>query len=168
VTVAEQPLLAEAFPEAETLLTRMRAAGLTLAAGESCTGGLLTAALTAFAGSSDVVRGGLVTYADELKLSLAGVRGDVLRTHGAVSAEVARALAAGARRVCDADVGVGITGVAGPGGGSPGKPVGLVFVAVETASAQELVRLDRDLGREENRAAAIRAAMALCLRLIGP
>ena len=104
--------------------------GLTIATAESCTAGLLGAALTATAGSSAWFRGGLVVYSDDLKISLAGVEPEVIRTHGAVSERVAAALAQGARRRCGADLGVGITGIAGPGGGTADKPVGLVHVAL--------------------------------------
>jgi PncC family amidohydrolase len=158
--------LAEFFPEAERVLNALRARGLTIAVAESCTGGLMAAALTAFAGSSDVVRGGVVSYADDLKTRLLSVPEDLLRRQGAVSAEVARAMAAGARERCSADLGVGITGVAGPGGGTAAKPVGLIYAAVVTPDREETVRLDRDRGRQANRAAAVAAALALCLRLL--
>jgi PncC family amidohydrolase len=152
------------FPEAGGLLTALRNDGLTIAVAESCTGGLLAAALTAFAGSSDVVRGGVVSYADDLKTALLGVSAETLRAHGAVSPEVARAMAAGARQRCGADMGVAITGIAGPGGGSPGKPVGLIYVAVVTAQREDVTRLEDDGGREANRARAVHAALELCAR----
>jgi len=97
-----------------------------VATAESCTAGLLGARLTEVPGSSAWYRGGLIVYDDRLKQSLAGVAADTLQRHGAVSECVARELAAGARRRCEADIGVGITGVAGPGGGNEEKPVGLV------------------------------------------
>lgn len=109
-------------------LLRRRAA--TLAVVESCTGGLLAQRLTRVAGSSDYFRGGIVAYANDLKETLAGVPAELLERHGAVSEEVAAALAAGARSRLGADWGVGITGIAGPGGGSEDKPVGTVHVAV--------------------------------------
>ena len=104
--------------------------GASVATAESCTAGMLSATVTAVAGSSRWFRGGLVVYSDDLKVSLAGVPSDLLGARGAVSEEVARCLARGARRRCGADYGVGITGVAGPGGGTTEKPVGLVHVAI--------------------------------------
>jgi nicotinamide-nucleotide amidase len=107
--------------------------GWTIATAESCTGGMLGARLTDLAGSSRYFRGGLVVYSNQAKEALAGVPAQLIARHGAVSQEVAQALANGARTKLDADVGVGITGIAGPDGGSPEKPVGLVWVAVAAA-----------------------------------
>jgi nicotinamide-nucleotide amidase len=104
--------------------------GRTIATAESCTGGLMAGRLTDLAGSSAYVLGGLVVYSNEAKTALAGVPEALIEAHGAVSPEVARALAAGARVRLGADVGIGITGIAGPGGGTPEKPVGTVAVAV--------------------------------------
>jgi nicotinamide-nucleotide amidase len=101
-----------------------------IAVAESCTGGELTARLTGPAGASEYVKGGIVAYADEAKIALAGVERKLIAEHGAVSEQVARALAAGARARMDAEVGVGVTGVAGPGGGTEQKPVGLVWLSV--------------------------------------
>lgn len=111
------------------MLDALRARGLTLATAESLTGGLVGAALTAVAGSSDVYRGGVVCYATDLKARLAGVPEEVLERHGPVSPETAAALAAGVARTCGADLGAATTGVAGPSG-QGGHPVGEVFVAV--------------------------------------
>jgi len=108
----------------------LRSARLTIATAESCTGGLLAGRLTELAGSSDYVKGGIVAYSDDVKVSQAGVAAELIERHGAVSGEVAEALAAGARSRLGADIGVGITGVAGPGGGSEEKPVGLVWLSV--------------------------------------
>ena len=104
----------------------------TIATAESCTGGLLAGRLTDLAGSSDYVRGAIVAYANDVKVSAAGVPAELIERHGAVSQEVAEALASGARERLDADVGVGVTGIAGPGGGTPEKPVGLVWLSVAT------------------------------------
>src|SRR5947209_18993534 len=112
----------------QDLLNRLVARHATIAVAEGDTGGVLLAALTAHAGSSEVVRGGVVAYHDELKCALLGVRGQLLETHGAVSAEVAEAMATGVRRLTGADIGVATTGIAGPGGATPAKPVGLAFV----------------------------------------
>lgn len=108
----------------------LRVAGATLTAAESCTGGLLSQRITAVPGSSDYFLGGAVTYSNELKTSLVGVPAGMITEHGAVSEPVARAMAEGARRAFGSDYGVGITGIAGPGGGSEAKPVGTVHVAV--------------------------------------
>ncbi|MBN8928509.1 MAG: damage-inducible protein CinA [Rhodospirillales bacterium 69-11] len=112
--------------EAETLLAACRARGVMLATAESCTGGLIAAALTAIAGSSDVVDRGFVTYSNEAKQDLVGVPADLIAAHGAVSEEVARAMAEGALGRSRAGIAVSVTGVAGPGGGTAAKPVGLV------------------------------------------
>jgi nicotinamide-nucleotide amidase len=108
----------------------LRAAGATLTAAESCTGGLFSQRITAVAGSSGYFLGAAVTYSNELKTQMVGVPPELLAAHGAVSEPVARAMAAGVRRALGSDYGVGITGVAGPGGGTPEKPVGTVHVAV--------------------------------------
>jgi nicotinamide-nucleotide amidase len=112
----------------------------TIATAESCTGGLLAARLTDPPGASDYVKGGIVVYANDAKVSQAGVPPELIERHGAVSAEVARALAEGARAKLGAEVGVGVTGLAGPGGGTEEKPVGLVWLSVVTANAESLTR----------------------------
>jgi nicotinamide-nucleotide amidase len=124
----------------EQVFELLRAATETIAVAESCTGGLLCARLTERPGSSAVVRGGLVVYSNEAKSSLAGVDPALIVEHGAVSQEVVEALADGARARLDADVGVGITGIAGPGGATPGKPVGLVWFAVSHRDGRHLTR----------------------------
>ncbi|UTI62777.1 competence/damage-inducible protein A [Paraconexibacter antarcticus] len=110
----------------------LRARGWHIATAESCTGGLIAARLTNLAGSSDYVTGGLVVYANEAKTALAGVPPELIEAHGAVSPEVAHALALGAVRALGADIGIGVTGIAGPGGGTEEKPVGTVCCAVAT------------------------------------
>jgi nicotinamide-nucleotide amidase len=112
----------------------------TIATAESCTGGLLAARLTDPPGASDYVKGGLVVYANDAKVTQASVAADLIERHGAVSAEVAEALAAGARKALAADIGVGVTGLAGPGGGTEEKPVGLVWLSVLTADGEPLTR----------------------------
>ena len=114
----------------EVAVNDLRQRGLTLATAESCTGGLVSARLTDVAGASDAFVGGVVSYSNEVKENQLGVPLDVLIEHGAVSEEVARAMAAGARTRLEADWGIGITGIAGPGGGTEDKPVGLVHWAV--------------------------------------
>ena len=129
-------------PGGETIdeLVAAALARTTIATAESCTGGLLAARLTERAGSSAYVLGGIVAYANEAKSSLAGVDPDLIEAHGAVSAEVADALADGARERFGAEVGVGITGVAGPGGGTEAKPVGTVCLSVARGPEQRLSR----------------------------
>ena len=112
---------------AEQVLAACRRNGLTLATAESCTGGMVAAALTDIAGSSDVVERGLVTYSDAAKSELLAVPPALIAAHGAVSAEVAEAMAVGALRLAPVDLAVAVTGIAGPGGGSAAKPVGLVW-----------------------------------------
>ena len=108
----------------------LTARGLTIACAESCTGGLLTSRLTDVAGSSAYVMGSVVSYTNAIKERLVGVRHETLAAHGAVSEETAREMAEGIRRAIRTDIGVGITGIAGPGGGTVEKPVGLVFIAI--------------------------------------
>ncbi|MBA3524767.1 MAG: competence/damage-inducible protein A [Geodermatophilaceae bacterium] len=142
--------------------------GLSIATAESCTAGLLAGRLTERAGSSAWVRGGLVVYSNEAKTSLAGVPASLFAMVGAVSAEVALALAEGARDRLGADVGVGITGIAGPGGATPGKPVGLVHLCVRTSRdtlAHEVV-LPGD--RADVRARAVTLAMHMLRDALDP
>ncbi|HWW10765.1 MAG TPA: CinA family protein [Candidatus Acidoferrales bacterium] len=155
------PILADAFPEVRTLGDALRAAHRTVAVAESCTGGLLGAALTAFPGSSDFLLGGVIAYADDAKVTQLGVTREALSAHGAVSEEVATQMADGARLIFGADIGLAITGVAGPGA-EDGKPAGLVFVALAADDGNEVTRLDGDQGREGNRARAVREALRLC------
>ena len=115
---------------AETLLESYRRAGLKLATAESCTGGLIAATLTEIAGSSDVVERGFVTYSNAAKSELLGVSADLIAQVGAVSAEVAEAMAKGALDHSSADVAVSVTGIAGPGGATADKPVGLVHLGL--------------------------------------
>ena len=142
--------------------------GRTIATAESCTGGLMAGRLTDLAGSSAYVHGGLVVYTNEAKTALAGVPAALIAAHGAVSPEVATALSAGARSRLEADLGIGITGVAGPGGGSPEKPVGTVCISVSSATDAEerVVRLpgDRATVRDRTTTVALHMLRALLLR----
>ncbi len=148
---------------AATVLALARAKGIKLATAESCTGGLVAGALTAIAGSSDVVEGGLVTYSYAAKSRLLGVDPALLAQHGAVSEPVARAMAEGALGALDVDLAVAVTGVAGPGGGSADKPVGLVhFAAAGAGGPTEHVEMRfGDVGRDEVRMASVAAALNL-------
>lgn len=148
------------------VLDAARESGLRIATAESCTGGLVSARLTSIPGSSDVFVGGLVAYDDRLKLDALGVPTDVLQRHGAVSAEAAAAMAAGARRVLGADVAVSVTGVAGPGGGTKAKPVGLVYLHAEAPDASHGVELRLPGDRDAVRRRAAASALHLLRRLL--
>jgi len=159
--------LANTFPDAVAAGAALRAAALTVAVGESCTGGLLGAALTAVPGSSDYMRGGVIAYSDTTKSELLGVSRHLIAQFGAVSEAAAEAMAEGVRSRCHADIGVAVTGVAGPGGGTLDKPVGLIFVCVRGRSGAWTERLEGDHGREQNRARAVEAALRLCIVAAG-
>lgn len=136
--------------------------GLTLAVAESCTGGLIGHRLTNVPGSSACFLGGVVAYHDRAKAGILGVDEDVLTREGAVSEAVAVAMARGVRRLLDADLAVGVTGVAGPSGGTPEKPVGTVFMALADRSGETFARQCRWEGdREENKARSAQAALEL-------
>jgi nicotinamide-nucleotide amidase len=151
----------------EQVAALLREAGLTIATAESCTGGLLAGRLTDLAGSSDYVLGGLVVYSNEAKTALAGVPAALIERVGAVSTEVAEALADGARAAVGADLGVGITGVAGPGGGTPAKPVGLVCFSVAGPDGRRITRSARLPGsRTDVRERSTTVAMHLVRRLL--
>jgi nicotinamide-nucleotide amidase len=141
--------------------------GLTIATAESCTGGLLAARLTERAGSSTYVLGGIVAYANSAKVHVVGVDPELIARHGAVSVEVAEALAFGALRRLDADVGVGITGVAGPGGGTPEKPVGFVCLSAASRDGRRITRtVTLPGGRTDVRDRSTTVAMHLVRRLL--
>lgn len=144
---------------AAVVLNRCRERGVRLAVAESCTGGLLGARLTTIAGSSDVFLGGVISYSNDAKRQQLGVAAESLQRWGAVSEQVAVEMAAGARERFEADIGVAITGIAGPGGGSPEKPVGTVWTAVDSAD-QQVARVTRFGGdREEIRVRAAQGAL---------
>ena len=147
---------------ARRVLVLARKRGLTIGTVESCTGGMIGAALTAIPGSSDVMMAGLITYSNAAKSSLADVPPDLIRTHGAVSEAVARAMADGGRRRLGVSLCVSVTGVAGPGGGSPEKPVGTVWFAVAGPDGVEAeLRRFGPLGRQPIRRAATRLALEM-------
>ncbi len=154
---------------ARQVLEACRRHQVMLATAESCTGGLVAAALTGIAGSSDVVERGFVTYSNEAKCDMLGVPASLVASHGAVSAEVAAAMAEGALRHARAAVAVSVTGIAGPGGGSEAKPVGLVHFAA-ASRAGRLVRLELRYGprsRKAIREAATADALQLVIDLLG-
>lgn len=153
-------------PVQELVLDLCRARGLTLGTAESCTGGLIAGRLTSIAGSSDVFRGGIVAYDNDVKQALLGVPADLLATHGAVSAEVAGAMAQGARERLGVDLAVSVTGVAGPGGGTPEKPVGLVFFHVTAPMGEKSLRFEIPGEREWIRVRSAVAALHLVRRLL--
>jgi PncC family amidohydrolase len=141
--------------------SRLRRRKLSVAAAESCTGGLLAAVLTAHGGSSDYFKGGAVVYSNEAKTILTDVAPDIIHGHGAVSSVVAGALARGARARLGAKIGLGITGIAGPGGATPGKTVGLTYVAVDSDDHSVVKKYQWPYDREGNRLASVGAALDL-------
>jgi nicotinamide-nucleotide amidase len=157
------------FPEdiqtlARQVIETAAARGLVLVTAESCTGGLVAGALTAIAGSSAVVERGFVTYSNASKTELLAVPADLIEAHGAVSEPVARAMARGALAGSGADLSVSVTGVAGPGGGTAEKPVGLVhFSAVGPNGEIHAMHRFGDIGRDQVRLASVRVALGLLL-----
>jgi nicotinamide-nucleotide amidase len=145
------------------VLDACRRRGLKVATAESCTGGLVSGALTEIPGSSDVVDRGFVTYSNAAKQAMLGVPAEVLERHGAVSRETAYAMAAGALAMSGADLAVAITGIAGPGGGCAEKPVGLVHFAAAARRGRHILREKRfgDIGRSTVRARSVAEALAM-------
>jgi nicotinamide-nucleotide amidase len=151
---------------AAVVLELLRSRGMKIAVAESCTGGLLGARLTAIPGSSDVVLGGVIAYANEVKVSVLGVRGETILEHGAVSEETAREMATGVCERFGAAVGVSITGIAGPGGGTPEKPVGTVCIAVAAAGTVNSTRTQMIGDRDEVRRRSAQTALNLVRRAL--
>ena len=146
----------------------LRGRGLAVSAAESCTGGLILSTLTDAAGSSAYVEGGLVTYSNDAKMRMLGVREETLIAHGAVSEATAGEMAKGVRRLFETDYAVSVTGIAGPGGGSDEKPVGLTFIGL--AGFGDLLIVERylwDGERIANKVASVEAALKLLLRVVG-
>ena len=152
---------------AEHLLETCRRKGRLIATAESCTGGLIASVLTAIPGSSDVVDCGFVTYSNDAKVKMIGVPAAAIRQYGAVSAEVAVAMAQGAIAQSHAHLAIAVTGVAGPGGGTPMKPVGLVWLAAAARNGHVRTRELRlgEIGREEVRLATVGEALAMLQEL---
>ncbi len=153
---------------AHDLVRDSKAAGITIATAESCTGGLIAAALSAVPGASVVLECGFVTYSNASKTEMLGVPSALIASKGAVSAEVARAMAEGALQRSKADIAVAVTGIAGPDGGSPEKPVGLVHLAAARRGGATLSAEKRfgDIGRNQVRAEAAAEAFTLIRRLL--
>ena len=150
----------------EIVLDRCRERGWSLATAESCTGGLVAAGLTAIPGSTDVVTGGIVAYANEVKVGELDVPAEVIERHGAVSAEVAEAMARGARERLGVDVAVSVTGIAGPGGGTEEKPVGLVYFHAETPEVSKGGFFSFPGDRDSIRRRSVVASLHLLRRLL--
>ena len=150
------------------VVTACAAQGLTVGTVESCTGGLIAGALTAIPGSSSVVMAGLVTYSNAAKSTLAHVPAGLIAAHGAVSEDVARAMAEGGRKALDVDITCAVTGVAGPGGGSDAKPVGLVHLAVtrEGHATGHRVCHFGDVGRDQVRRETVVTALEMLLEIV--
>ena len=153
-------------PIEEIVLALCRARNLTLAAAESCTGGMVAERITSVPGASDVFAGSAVTYSNFLKHHLLGVSNDLLERHGAVSAEVAAAMATGARMQLESDVAVAVTGIAGPAGGTPEKPVGLVYLHGSTPDGERARELNIPGEREQIRRRSTVAALHLLRTLL--
>ena len=152
------------------LVKRLRSAGKTVAVAESCTGGMIASHITEVPGSSGVFGYGVVTYANEAKMKILGVNEQTLKDYGAVSDQTAREMAEGVRRLSSADIGVAVTGIAGPDGGTKDKPVGLVYLAVTTKSDTKVTRLMLSRSRKDERA-SIRERTAMyalfeCLKVV--
>ena len=145
---------------------QLLAAGLTIATAESCTGGLLASTLTDIEGSSDYVLGGVISYSNEVKQNLLGVRPSTLAQHGAVSPETAGEMARGVRRLLASDLAVAVTGIAGPGGGSPDKPVGLVYLHLSASGAELSRREVWPYDRTGNKRSTVESALSLVLQYL--
>jgi nicotinamide-nucleotide amidase len=158
---AEPPAYADLADHMKKLHPILRKKRLTVAAAESCTGGLLGAILSEHSGSSDYFRGGMEVYSDDAKTVLAEVPPQLIHSHGAVSAVVAAALARGAREKLGAKIGLGITGIAGPTGATPGKPVGLVYIAIDGPKRQTVKKKQWTFDRAGNRLASVGVALDL-------
>jgi nicotinamide-nucleotide amidase len=154
---------------ARAVIERAKARGVMIATAESCTGGLIAGELTAIPGSSAVVDRGFVTYSNDAKMEMLGVPPHTIETYGAVSAETAMAMAEGALAHSRADLSVSVTGIAGPGGGSADKPVGLVwFGCAQTGKpTQTLSRRYGDVGRDRVRALTVEQALQMFLKNLG-
>ncbi len=151
----------------ERLVAALRGRGMTVSAAESCTGGLLSALITDVPGSSEVIGESIVTYSNEAKMRELGVSEETLERFGAVSRETAKEMAEGIRRRTGADIGAGITGIAGPGGGTPEKPVGTVYAAISDGERTKVIHMLHDGSRAEVREKTCLRVLAELLELLG-
>lgn len=152
------------YPLAEKTVAAASSAGKTIAFAESCTGGMLAAAVTDVAGASAVFYGSAVAYSNEAKENILGVPRDIIERNGAVSGECAVRMARGARGIYGADIAVSVTGVAGPGGGTPEKPVGTVWFAYSSETKEDSFVRHFEGGRDDVRSAAVRTALEYLLK----
>ncbi len=151
----------------ECLVERLASLGMTVTTAESCTGGLIAGTLVNVAGASDVLNEGYVTYSNEAKERLVGVRHETLETYGAVSEQTAREMAEGALKAAGADVGLSSTGIAGPGGGTMEKPVGLVYVGCSVRGKTVVKECRFSGNRMENRLDTVKTALSTALDMLG-
>ena len=163
---AKAPAYADLAARMKTLHAALKRKKLTVACAESCTGGLLGAILTEHSGSSAYFRGGMEVYSDDAKTILAGVPPQLIHSHGAVSSVVAAALARGSREKLGAKIGIGITGIAGPTGATPGKPVGLAYIAIDAPKLQRAKKVQWAFDRAGNRLASVGVALELLAEAI--
>lgn len=152
---------------AQITIEQLTSKRVTLTTAESCTGGLIAGALTAIPGSSDVVHGGFVTYSNRAKSEMLGIDPHLIEEHGAVSKQVACAMALGAQKATRTSLSIAVTGVAGPSGGSAEKPIGLVhFACSDGSKTSHIMRKFGDIGREEVREETVRVALTLVLACV--
>ena len=150
------------------IIELLRIKNLTLSSAESCTGGLISKMITDVAGCSDVFEGGVVSYSNDVKMKLLGVKPQTLEKHGAVSAETAKEMALGVRLACMADIGISTTGIAGPTGGTKEKPVGTVYIGISFGDIceSELLSINPDYSREKIRSIAAQKILELLYKKI--
>ena len=150
------------------IIELLRLKNLTLASAESCTGGLISKMITDVAGCSDVFEGGVVSYSNDVKMKLLGVKPETLEKHGAVSYETAKEMALGVRQACMADVGISTTGIAGPTGGTAEKPVGTVYIGISFGDIceSELLSINPEYSREKIRNVAAQKILELLYKKI--
>ena len=152
----------------EKLVKLLKERSLTISCAESCTGGLIAKTITDVGGCSEVFMGGVVSYANEVKINILGVSANDINNHGAVSEAVAKQMADGVRRVCGSDIGISSTGIAGPGGGTPEKPVGTVYVGFSYSGCTEAfnLALDKSLSRNEIRRLTVEKILSYVINKI--
>lgn len=152
--------------EVETLVSLLRSKGKTVSTAESCTGGLIGASITDIPGASEIFLGGVVSYSNDAKEGILGVSHSVLIEHGAVSEQTARQMVEGSIRLFDSDYAVAVTGIAGPGGATPEKPVGLVYIAVADGPRTVVTRNVFKGDRQEIRGSTVREACSLLIDMV--